>query len=380
MTTPPYDPRAMLAAFLEPWRQAVADPATTQAAVLQRLLGYYAQTVYGAEHAAGSLTAIEEYRRAFPVCTYDDYRPLIERMMAGEPRLLTHEDPTGWAMTRGTSSGNSKFIPLTPAHLRLRDAAARVFLAYVAESGRMDIFQGVDVNLSFPSRVGTVKMGEREVRYGYSSGIYAHDVAQSILPLVPEQAAIDALGSGKSQKEWEARFELAYQSCKERRVTVVGGVAPVILEFGRYLHKRHRVYPKDIWQPMLMPLASVPGINTYLAPALRAMYGSVVIREIYGATEGVFGQQRDEKRAWVPNYDQFLFEAQTRSAVKMLHEMRPGEIGSLIVSTPVLPRYKINDLILALHPPYFRCIGRDTWWTPFRYAYDELMTMNLGRL
>ena len=38
-----------------------------------------------------------------------------------------------------------------------------------------------------------------------------------------------------------------------------------------------------------------------------------VIREIYGATEGMFGQQRDDKKAWVPNYDLFFFEVQARS-------------------------------------------------------------------
>jgi hypothetical protein len=64
----------------------------------------------------------------------------------------------------------------------------------------------------------------------------------------------------------------------------------------------------------------------------------------------------------------------------MLYEMHPGEMGSLIVSTPILPRYKIGDLILALQPPYFRCIGRDRWWTPLQYAWEEFMTMNMGRL
>ena len=56
------------------------------------------------------------------------------------------------------------------------------------------------------------------------------------------------------------------------------------------------------------------------------------------------------------------------------------EIGSLVVSTPVLPRYKIGDQILAFRPPYYRCIGRERWWTSLRYGWDELRTMNLGRL
>ena len=92
----------------------------------------------------------------------------------------------------------------------------------------------------------------------------------------------------------------------------------------------------------------------------------------------MFGQQRDERRAWVPNYDLFFFEVETRSGIKMLHEMRPGEMGSLVVSTPILARYKIGDLILAFQPPYFRCIGRDRWWTPLRYAWDEFLTLQPG--
>ena len=128
-------------------------------------------------------------------------------------------------------------------------------------------------------------------------------------------------------------------------------------------------------------MGSVPGINTRYRPALHALYGPVAIRETFGgATECMFGQQRDEKKAWVPNYDLFFFEVETRSGIKMLHEMRAGEVGSLVVSTPILPRYKIGDTILAFRSPYFRCIGRDQWYAPLRYAWDEFMTLNLGRL
>jgi hypothetical protein len=129
-----------------------------------------------------------------------------------------------------------------------------------------------------------------------------------------------------------------------------------------------------------MTLGSVPGINTRLEPALRAMYGPAAIREIYGATEGMFGQQLDEHRAWTPNYDLFFLEVKTSAGIKMLHEMRPGESGSLVVSTPILARYQIGDRILALKAPYFRCIGRDGTWTALRYWWDEFTTFNLGRL
>jgi len=385
------DPQAMLEklnAILQPWRDAVNAPAAAQEEVLRRFLKGYAQTTYGAQHGAGQIETVADYRRAFPVSTYEDYRPLVERVMAGEIDLLLNEEPVGWAITRGSTTGESKFIPMTPTDLRMRASAGRAMMNYVATGKRYDLFAGVNLNLNFPSVVGTVQVGEREVEYGYSSGIYVKHVSASTpIRSVPVQEEIDALGGGKTIRDWEARFDLAYQKCKDENVTLVGGVAPTAIRFARYLHRTHGVYPKDLWDVQIATLGSVPGINTRYRPALTALYGPIAIREIYGTTEGMFGQQWDERRAWVPNYDLFFFEVETRrlfttggSKVKMLHEMHPGEMGSLIVSTPILPRYRIGDLILALRPPYFRCMGRDRWWTPLRYAWGEFMTLNLGRL
>ncbi|MGD8623995.1 MAG: GH3 auxin-responsive promoter family protein [Anaerolineae bacterium] len=379
---PPQSPAEQLKALLQPWHEAAADPAPAQEVVLHRLLQIYAQTGYGRQHGASQIGNLADYRRAFPVATYDDdFKPLIQRVMAGEVDLLLSEAPVGWAITRGTTKGESKFIPMTPTDLRLRVSAGRAMMNYVATTGRYDLFQGVNLNLNFPSVVGTVRVGEREVEYGYSSGIYTKFVSASTpIRSAPTQDEIDALGGGKTQSDWDARFELAYQKCKDENVTLVGGVAPTAILFGRYLRRAHGLYPKNLWQTQIMTLGSVPGINTTYVAALHALYGRPAIREIYGATEGMFGQQRDEKRAWVPNYDLFFFEVETRAGIKMLHEMRRGEMGSLVVSTPILPRYKIGDRILAVRPPYYRCIGRDKWWMPLRYAWDEFRTFNLGRL
>jgi len=162
---------------------------------------------------------------------------------------------------------------------------------------------------------------------------------------------------------------------------LVGGVAPTAVEFGRYLYKKHKRYPKDIWNVLVMTLGSIAGINTYRAGTLQALYGQqAAIREIYGTTEGMFGQQMDEKRAWVPNYDLFFFEIETRKGVKMLYEMEPGEGGSLVVSTPILPRYQIGDLIKAYDPPYFRCIGRERWYTPVVHIWQMLKNLDFGGL
>jgi hypothetical protein len=393
-----------LSGQLDPWHQAVEHPAQAQAQVLERYLADYARTDYGARHGAATVAEaastaagaagsgglgssdsgtplVEAYRRHFPVMTYPEYKPLINRVLAGETATLLCEEPLGWAITRGTTSNEPKFMPMTLTDIKLRVSAGRAMMAYVAATKRFDLFAGVNLNLNFPSVLGTVEAGGKQIEYGYSSGIYTKFVSKSTpIKSVPAQEDIDALGGGISRAAWHGRFELALEQCRDKNVTLVGGVCQTALEFGRYLSRCHKLYPKQLWKTQVMTLGSTPGINTFHAAQLTAMYGPVAIREIYGATEGMFGQQRDDRRAWVPNYDLFFFEVLTRSGIKMLHEMRPGETGSLVVSTPILARYRIGDMILALKPPYFRCIGREGWSTKLGYCCRELSSLNLGRL
>ena len=410
-----------LAAQLRPWHEAVADPARAQEIVLRRILADFARTGYGADHGAEEVAAAAPisppedgargdasaggggsvagnpldggsgaglaglaaaYRRAFPVMTYDDYKPLIEAVMAGETRLLLCEEPVGWAITRGTVAGESKFIPMTPTDVRMRVSAGRAMMSYVAGTGRLDLFAGVNLNLNFPSTVGTIRVGDRELEYGYSSGIYTKHVSKSTpIRSVPSQDEIDALGGGTARRDWDNRFELAVERCRNENVTLVGGVCQTALEFGRYLRKTPRGLSKAVVEDPDHD-ARQHAWDQYPARGRRcaAMYGPAAIREIYGATEGMFGQQRDDRKAWVPNYDLFFFEVLTRSGVKMLHEMKPGERGSLVVTTPILARYRIGDTILAVRPPYFRCIGREKWWTSLDYYWREFTSLNLGRL
>ncbi len=379
MVGEPAEMQERLLAVVQPWYRSLEDPAAAQQAVLLQLLQGYAQTRYGAEHDAADVRTIDDYRRAFPVVTYRDLEPLVQRTMAGDTNLLLYEEPVGWAITRGTTTGESKFVPMTPTDLKMRVSAARAVVNYALRTGRLDVFRGVNLNLNFPSVVGRVRVGERDVEYGYSSGIYVKHVSQGTpVRSLPAQEEIDALGGGKTIADWERRFELAYERCKGVNVTLVGGVAPTAVQFGRYLRRKHGVYPKDLWQVRVMTLGSVPGINTRYAPILRALYGPADIAEIYGATEGMFGQQRDERRAWAPNYDLFFLEVETARGIIMLHEMQPGERGSLIASTCILPRFKIGDMILAFDPPYFRCIGRDRPWTVARYYLERLVQLDFG--
>jgi hypothetical protein len=369
----------ILQAFVQPWHDALVDPPAAQERVLQQLLATYAQTEYGQQCGAERIGSIADYRAAFPVMTYADYEPLLHRVMGGETHALLEAEPLGWAMTRGTT-GDSKYIPMTPRDLDQRHNAARAVIQYVLNSKRYDILTGANLNLSFPSITGSMEVNGRQIEYGYATGIYVkHVAARTPIRSIPTQQAIDDLGGGTGQSAWGARFQLAYDSAQDQNMTILGGAAQVALKFGRWLHRTHGLYPKNVWRFGVLSLGSTPGINSTLRPRLLAVYGAQAgLAEIYGATEGMFGQQFDGKRYWVPNYDLYFFEVETRQGIKMLHEMQPGETGSLIASTPVLPRYKILDIVRAFKPPYFLCIGRDRPWTRPVYWLRRTLEMDFN--
>jgi len=380
--------RDFIEVFVDLWHKGLKDPARTQAQTLEWLVEGYAQTVYGQECDAASLLALaddpprffEAYRHAFPAVTYDEIKPWIDRVIAGEVEALLPEPPVAWAMTRGTTRGIPKRIPITDTDLGIRVAAARGLLNHLLRTDQLDAIGGYSLNLNYPSVVGTMDVAGQETSYGFSSGIYVRHAAEATpVEILPPQEEIDDVGGGTTPGAWERRFEMIYQRTKDAPITMCAGVCPSIIAFGHYVHRRHKVLPKKLWDMRVIAAASVPGITTKYKPALQALYGSADIVEMYIATEGAFAQQRDERNLLVPNLDLYVFAVDVGGDVKMLHEMRPGEYGSLIVSTPVLPRYRIGDLIRTFDPPYFRCIGREGRLTKLRYRLDGILNLDLGR-
>ena len=199
----------------------------------------------------------------------------------------------------------------------------------------------------------------KEENYGYSSGTYARlNPMFERVSLLPRQEEIDALGSGLTRKDWEKRFELVYQQALSQDVTATMGVTPVILSFARYMKRKHGKKPVDLWKLEALFCTSVPKIQSNYGPVLQRYFGKVPVVEMYTATEGVFAQQLDDYPYITPNYDAYLFEVATGNGVKMLHELKRGEWGKLIVSSCILPRYDIGDLIESAGKYYYRVVGR----------------------
>ncbi len=357
-----------LRSMVDPWYQSLKDPAEAQRRVLSELLRSYAETDYGKTRAVQSKDNTELFRCSFPTINYEALNPYLKQVRDGRYKAILPEPAVHWVMTRG-STGASKVLPVTQTHLdQILFCGARALVNHAIRTKDAELFTGRILNLNFPSAVHEMTVDGKSVSYGYSSGTYARvNPMLSEVSLIPRQEDIDALGSGITRRAWEERFELAYQRALSEHVVSAIGVTPVISAFGRYVKKKHGKAPREIWSVHALFCTSVSSIPFRYGPVLRELFGDVPIVEIYSATEGVFGQQLDDLPYVSPNYDKYFLEVQAANGMKMLHELKRGEWGKLIVSSCLFPRYDIGDLIESAGNGYFRVFGRDRFWTRFEH-------------
>ena len=353
------DVQSSLLEKVTPWYQALKDPEKTQENTLLKLIEHYRKTDYGIIHGIDKVENLEDFQQSLPKINYNGMQSHFDAVKKGNFSSFLSEPPLCWVMTRG-STGSPKILPATKSHLeQIFNCGSRALINFALRTKDVEALTGKILNLNFPSSVATIETNGKKLSYGYSSGTYAKlNPMLNQVSLIPRQEEVDKLGSGVAMSDWKRRFELVFQKALHQNVTAAMGVTPVILSFARYVKKKHSKKPKDIWRFKAIFCTSVRKIHSKYGSKLKSYYGQVPIVEMYTATEGVFGQQLDDFPYICPNYDQYLFEVETGKTTKLLHKLRRGEWGKLIISTCQFPRYDIGDMIEAMGKNYFRIFGR----------------------
>jgi hypothetical protein len=364
---------SVLQPIIGPWYESLKNPRKAQEQVLGELLKKYSETNYGKSHCALEIKEVADYQKKFPAIDYKGLLPHFAQVKEGNYNVILAEPPECWVMTRG-STGNAKVLPATQTHLKqIFTCGARALINYALRKKTFETLTGNILNLNFPSSVHTMTSEGREVTYGYSSGTYARlNPMFNRVSLIPRQEAIDEVGSGIDRTSWEKRFELVYKQAFGKNVTATMGVTPVILAFAKYIKRQHGKKPVDLWNFKALFCTSVSKIQFKYAKVLKKYFGPASVVEMYTATEGVFAQQLDDLPYVTPNYDSYFFEVETGRGVKMLHDLKRGEWGNLLISSCMFPRYSIGDMIEAAGKDYFRVFGRKNTLTLLEHRLHRL--------
>src|SRR6185295_2301852 len=92
-------------------RHAFADVAGHQQRVLADLLEFNASTAFGGEHDFRKVRNLADFRKAVPIQDYAVLAPWIERAAAGEPNVLSADQPALFFTSSGTTGAHKK-IPV----------------------------------------------------------------------------------------------------------------------------------------------------------------------------------------------------------------------------------------------------------------------------
>ncbi|MEZ0372818.1 MAG: GH3 auxin-responsive promoter family protein, partial [Candidatus Sericytochromatia bacterium] len=114
--------------YVKMFEDASAHPREAQWEKLHRILQANANTAYGRAYGFGEIASVSDYQARVPIVTHADLLPWLERMISGEAKVLTHQEPLFYGMTTG-STGPPKLTPITPDY---RDEYQSVVQTFVS--------------------------------------------------------------------------------------------------------------------------------------------------------------------------------------------------------------------------------------------------------
>jgi hypothetical protein len=134
------------------FRRALRHADATQAAVLRRVLPLVADSDFGRQHNLARVRSVADLRRAVPLLTYEDLRPYIDRLCAGDTGALFRAgEPLLMFATSSGTTALPKRIPVTRAFVQdyrrgwntfglkmLTDHPRAILRAILQSSGRHD--------------------------------------------------------------------------------------------------------------------------------------------------------------------------------------------------------------------------------------------------
>jgi hypothetical protein len=115
--------RASLAPARARFERAARDPRAAQEARLRAVLERARATAFGREHGLTSRArTLADYQDAVPARGWDALAPWLDRVLQGEPGVLTPETPALFEKSSGSTRA-SKYVPYTPGLLSEFSAA-----------------------------------------------------------------------------------------------------------------------------------------------------------------------------------------------------------------------------------------------------------------
>lgn len=365
----PFDATGLLRAYAHYRLAGLAkqDAAAEQRRQLLRLVRRASGTKFGRDHGFGSIRSVGGFQRLVSLSSYED---MWDRYWQSDfPRLTDCTWPgtiPHFALTSGTTSGTTKYIPCSEEMNRANAwAAIEILVHHLANRPNSRVLGGKSFMLGGSTDLTELSAG---IRSGDLSGI-----ASSRIPwwarrysFPPDDLALIA--------DWEVKVERLVDACADQDIRAISGTPSWLLIFFERLFARHPGHPTRLRQVFPdLELLVHGGVN--FAPYRRRFSellegGHAELREVYPASEGFFAiadrMSGEGMRLIVDNglFYEFVVPGEVGSGNPSrlwIADVRTGVDYALVVSSCAgLWAYVVGDIVrfIDLHPPRLLVTGR----------------------
>lgn len=310
--------------------------------------------------------------------TYEQLTPAIERMRCGEADVLWPGRCALFALSSGTTTGQSKCLPVTEemlAHFRWASLAALFY--YNVRVKHAGVFRGRHLYLGGSTALVPLPEAKPHAAYaGETSGI-----AELNLPPWAERHLYEPGSAAAQVTDWTAKLEAIVARTRQRDITLLAGIPPWVLALVHALRARCSTpgnvvsHLQSLWPNLECFLHRGVPVGPFQAE-LRAVLGPTVkFHEVFSAAEGFVATQDGEPVAGLRLMaDSGLFYeflpmaefdetrlAQLGAKAVPLTGVKAGTDYALILTTPSgLARYVTGDVVRfnSTEPPRMVCVGR----------------------
>ncbi len=337
------------------------DAVSAQQRTLLQLISGAKNTAFGKDHQFANIKNYADFKANVPVRDYEDLKPYIERVVAGEPDILWKGKPEYLAKTSGTTSG-VKYIPISkqsmPEHIK---AARNALLTYIHETGNASFVDGKVIFLQ-GSPLLTQKNG---IKVGRLSGIVAH--------LVPAYLQKNRMPSYETNciEDWEQKVDAIVDETINADMRLISGIPPwVQMYFDKLTEKSGGKQIKDIFKNFQLFVYGGVNFEPYRAKIEASIGKKIAAIETYPASEGFIAYQDSQTEKgllllanagmfyeFIPS-EEFYNEKPTRLS---LAEVELDKNYALILNTNAgLWGYSIGDTVkfVSLNPYKIVVTGR----------------------
>jgi hypothetical protein len=340
-------------------------PVEVQSELLTKMMESAVSTEFGKRYHFKSIRSHSPFKNEVPLQEYADVKPYVDRLMNGEQHLLWPGETKWFAKSSGTTSGRSKFIPVT------RDSLMDCH--YKGGKDLLALYYHNFPNRKLYNGKHLIIGGSAQINY-LSNDSYFGDLSAIIVKNLPWWAEIRRTPSREIalMSEWEEKIERMALSTIEQDVYILAGVPSwTMVLANKVLEITGKDNLKDVWPNLELFMHGGVSFDPYREQFQRLIPDPTMnYVETYNASEGFFGIQDTPKQEMLLMLDygifyEFIpmscFKGTESTEALDISQVEMGVNYALIISTNAgLWRYITGDTIVftSVNPYRFKITGR----------------------